>query len=100
MNRKTFINGCMHEFMTDSLRTKSLSNALNPELSIAEAKYICGCVYDDMKSKRKKKNLKKIVKKCSLKYKPRRKSPRKKRKSRKKSNRRRRKSRKKVQSTM
>ena len=41
MNRKKFIDGCMHEFMTDSLKKKSLSKALYPELSIAEAKNKC-----------------------------------------------------------
>lgn len=76
MNRKKFINGCMHEFMIDSLKKKSLSKALYPELSIAEAKYICGCVYDDMKHShnKTKKNLKKFVKQCSLNYKPKRRS--------------------------
>ena len=78
MNRKKFINGCMHEFMNDSLRKKSLSKALYPELSISQAKYICGCVYDDMKYSHNKttKNLKKFVKQCALDYKPKRKSRR------------------------
>ena len=29
MNRKKFIDGCMHEFMTDSLKKKSLSTIIH-----------------------------------------------------------------------
>ena len=88
MSKKKFIQGCMHEFMINSLKNKSLSKALYPSLSIDEARYVCSCVYDNIKSKKNSRNLEKFIQNCSLQFKPKRRKSHRKSRSRRKSRRR------------